>query len=234
MRAEGRRPPGPRGDGVITALRVRKGRSDRIAVHLDGAFGLELSAYLVDQAGLREGDTVTAGDQERLLEQDAPDRARSRSLRLLALRDRSRREVESRLQELGFDSAVIADTLTWLEGLGYLDDSRFAISYAAARLSAGWGERRVRAELGRAGVDRALVERALGVDGVNAGAAGEGADVLLATARRRFGSQFAVDPKTAERRLSGFMLRRGYDWETIWRVARSLRLEAGADAEPDR
>lgn len=58
---------------------------------------------------------------------------------------------------------------------------------------------------------------------------------MLTTVRRRFGAQFVTDPETAERRLAGFLVRRGYDWETIGRVARALRLEAGAgpDAGPD-
>ncbi|MFH0915589.1 MAG: regulatory protein RecX [bacterium] len=213
---------------MITGLKVRKGRSDRIAVHLDGAFALELATVLVDQAGLRTGELLTTAAQGRLLEQDAPHRARSRALRLLAARDRSRGEVESRLRKSGFDPEVIADTVTWLEGLGYLDDGRFAATYAAERLRAGWGERRVRAELRRKGVDRILVERSLEAEGVNAQAASEGADALLAAVRRRFGAQFATDPDAAERRLSGFLVRRGYDWEMIGRVARALRTEADA------
>jgi regulatory protein len=235
VRAASRTSPAPSGDGAITALTVRKGRSDRIAVYLDGAFALELAAVLVDQAGLRRGDLLTAEAQDRLVEEDAPYRARSRSLRLLALRDRSRGEVESRLQTVGFEPEVIASTISWLQGLGYLDDGRFATNYAADRLRAGWGERRVRAELRRKGLDQGLIEAALGPEGVNAQAAAEGADSLLATARRRFGAQFVSDPERAERRLTGFLVRRGYDWGTVGRVARALRLEAGAglDVDPD-
>ncbi len=54
----------------------------------------------------------------------------------------------------------------------------------------------------------------------------EGADALEQTVRRRFSSQFAADPQAAERRLAGFMARRGYDWDTIGRMARTLRAEA--------
>jgi regulatory protein len=234
VRAASRTPQAPPGDGTITALTVRKGRSDRIAVYLNGAFALELAAVLVDQAGLRGGDLLTAAARDRLIEEDAPYRARSRSLRLLALRDRSRGEVESRLQTLGFEPEVVAGTVSWLQGLGYLDDGRFATGYAADRLRAGWGERRVRAELRRKGIDQGLVEAALEAEGVNAQAAAEGADSLLETARRRFGAQFVSDPKGAERRLAGFLVRRGYDWDTVGRVARALRLEAdvGLDADP--
>ena len=47
--------------------------------------------------------------------------------------------------------------------------------------------------------------------------------------RRRFGAQFATDADAAERRLTGYLARRGYDWETIARVSRELRAEAGGE-----
>jgi SOS response regulatory protein OraA/RecX len=50
---------------------------------------------------------------------------------------------------------------------------------------------------------------------------------LEQTVRRRFGAQFAAEPQAAERRLAGFLARRGYDWDTIGRLARTLRDEAG-------
>ena len=60
------------------------------------------------------------------------------------------------------------------------------------------------------------------------GGAGEaGMWALEQTVRRRFGAQFAAEPQAAERRLAGFLARRGYDWDTIGRLARTLRDEAG-------
>jgi len=232
MRTTSRKPPASHSDGVITAMTVRKASSDRVAVYLDGAFALELATVLVEQAGLHTGGLLTSQAQDRLVELDAPYRARSRSMRLLALRDHSRREIESRLRTFGFEPEVISDTVIWLQGLGYLDDKRFATSHAARKLNAGWGERRVRAELRRAGVDSVVAEDVLEVEGLNARAAADGADSVLTMARRRFGAQFATDPEAAERRLAGFLVRRGYDWESVGKVTRALRLEASAGSGP--
>jgi len=116
---------------VITSLTVRRGKGDRIVVGLDGASEFELSSVLVDGAGLRVGLFLSEEQRERLVREDEPYRARSRALHLLAVRDRSRREVETRLRGLGFGQEAIDDTTAWLEGLGYLDDERFAQRYAA-------------------------------------------------------------------------------------------------------
>ncbi len=232
VRARGEAEPATYRDGVITALVARRGQADRVGVHLDGHFAFDLSVLVADRAGLRAGDPLSADVQLRLREEDAPYRARERGLRFLGTRDRSRCEVERRLRQAGFGSGVISETLTWLAGLGYVDDRRFAASYAAEKRRGGWGDRRIRAELAAKGVARAVIEEVL-QEGVDSGDGGEGADLLDRTVRRRFAAQFASDPDAAERRLAGFLGRRGYDWDAIRRLSRALRIETaeGRSAE---
>lgn len=232
MRTPGRKQAAPQRDGVITSLSVRRGRPDRTLVGLEDAAELELASILVERVGLRVGALLTEEMQERLLREDEPYRARSRALHLLALRDRSRRELETRLRDLGFSHQVVADTATWLGALGYLDDRRFAERYAAEKLRAGWGSRRISSELLRKGIERAQIEQALDVERDNAQAALEGSEALRTLVHRRFARQFATDADAAERRLMGYLARRGYDWETSARVARELRSEVDSQGGP--
>ncbi len=205
-----------------------RGRSGRIVVTLEEGAAFELAADLVNRAGLRVGDLLTKDAQDHLIEEDAPHRAREKALRLLAMRERSRREVEVRLQMGGFGPQVVADTIAWLQGLDYLDDRRFAARYREEKLRHGWGERRIRAELLRKGVDRRLIEEELDARDDDSGSSAEGFQAVTSLARKRFGKQFTVDPEASTRRLAGFMARRGYDWEAITAVARVLTQEAGA------
>jgi regulatory protein len=195
-------------------------------VYLDGRLGLDLAAVVVDQAGLRCGDRLSADRQSELSELDVPYRARERALRLLGLRDRSRRELERRLHQAGFSPEVVAETLLWLSDLGYVDDRRFAGAYAAEKRRTGWGSARVRAELAGKGVERSLIDEVLADTEPPPGGRLQGEDVLEQLVRRRFSAQFAADPDDAERRLAGFLGRRGYDWDTIGRMTRMLRAEA--------
>jgi regulatory protein len=218
-------------DGVVTALVVRRGQQERVAVHLDGRPAFELSSLVADGAGLRAGDLLTAERQQELLGQDAPYRARERALRLLALRDRSVREIQVRLRQAGFEAGTVDETVRWLAGLGYLDDRRFAEAYSAEKQRGGWGPRRVRAELAAKGVERSVVDETLAsLDDAGSPASEEGGAALEQTVRKRFARQFAADPEAAERRLAGFLARRGYDWDTIGRLSRMLRGEASSEA----
>jgi regulatory protein len=218
--------------GAITALVVRSGRSDRTVVHLEGAPVLELATTVVQLAGLCVGQLLSAEALNQLEHEDQPYRARSRALTLLAARDRCSSDIESRLARLGFASDVATHTVEWLKERGYVDDERFIERYSAEKLRAGWAERRVRAELSRQGLEREVVDRVLASSASDdeAEVAGRG-DALLDTLRRRFAGQLAVDPKAAERRMAGFLARRGYDWETVDRLTRLLREEVRADSD---
>lgn len=230
MRGAKRRAPKPAQDGVITALVRRRGDAERITVRLGSSPSFDLAAQLVEREGLHVGDGLPAEVQERLVCEDQPFRARETAVRLLAYRDRSAKEVEARLRSADFDPGLVAPVTSWLRDLGYLDDRRFASRYVAEKAKAGWGSQRIRAELGRKGVERTVIDEALaeqqGREAVTAGAGAVGEEAALALARRRFAAQFITDPHGAGRRLTGFLARRGYDWETIARIERLLRSEA--------
>lgn len=73
-------------------------------------------------------------------EQEGPEavrRATEVCLRLLAMRARSRRELQQALGRKGFSEPVQEEVLQKLQGFGYLDDARFARDRAASLLRKG-------------------------------------------------------------------------------------------------
>src|SRR5437762_1541300 len=81
--------------------------------------------------------------------------AHDRALNLLSFRDRSRRELERRLLQAGFEAADVEETLEAMERVGLVDDERFARAVveqeAGRRLS---GRRAVASALAAKGVGR--------------------------------------------------------------------------------
>ena len=76
-------------------------------------------------------------------------------------------------------------------------------------------------------VESFLIDEALAREEVTAYESAQGLDAVMGLVRRRFGKQFIEDPQSAERRLAGYLGRRGYDWDTIHAITRVLREEAG-------
>lgn len=148
-----------------------------------------------------------------------------RALRLLAVRPRSRRELEVRLLRAGFDREEVQDELARLTEVGLLDDERFAadvVEHAVdVRRS---GRRAIATALASKGIGRDTIERALSIVPGDEEARAE------ELARVRAPHLAGLAPEAAYRRLTSFLVRRGYSPEIARRAAaRGL----GADRAED-
>jgi regulatory protein len=79
-------------------------------------------------------------------------------IRLLAMRDHSRVELERKLIERDFPQDLIAGCLDELSARGYIDDARFAEHYVRMRIQRGFGPLRIRQELRERGIDNSVLE----------------------------------------------------------------------------
>jgi regulatory protein len=154
----------------------------------------------------------------------------------LGTRPRTRWETERRLRRAGASETVIAETIKRLGDLGYLDDAAFARWWGEQRdRHAPRGSRMIEAELRQHGVPRDVIEayrtehaapeRRPEDEGVPASEAERAADVL---AKHLRGRPLPSDRKALQR-IGMFLMRRGFDPETV----RAAIREAGVEAEDD-
>lgn len=80
-------------------------------------------------------------------ESRAEPRAEDVALRALRAADRSRAELDTRLEQKGFDGEERRQALDELERLGYLDDERTAAARAGRLADRGYGDAYIRADL---------------------------------------------------------------------------------------
>ena len=149
-----------------------------------------------------------------------------RALGLLAVRQRSRKELERRLLGAGFGTDDVAAELRRLEQVGLIDDRAFARAVAEHAIgSRGEGGRAVARRLSLAGVPREIAEEVLDLV-----ASRDEEDRAWELAVSRVGRLSGLPPQKAFTRLSGFLARRGYPADVARRAARrALALEGVAD-----
>lgn len=221
--AQGRRGVTPT-EGTITSLASRGSQGERVVVWLDGRRAFDISAAVADEYGVRKSSHLDEEQTRELLEKDEPYRARDRALRLLASRDLSGGELVSKLLAAGISRGGAEGVLEWLQEQGYVDDLRYATSCVSDRTKAGWGRRRVMAELARKGLDPEVAKKAweawadehMGPDEEQA---------LVALVKRHFGDRMSSEPEATRRRAGAFLERRGHDWELIARVLKAAASE---------
>ncbi|WP_027855781.1 regulatory protein RecX [Marinobacterium litorale] len=144
--------------------------------------------------------------QGKVLETEAE--VREAVIRLLARREYSRRELESRLEKRVGDKGVLQAVLDDVIDKGYQSDQRMAEMFLRQRVSQGYGERRIRYDLNTKGVSEALVSEAL------AAAAVDWFEVAREHAVRRYGEGPPDDHKERAKRMR-HLLGRGFGYDEV-------------------
>lgn len=137
-----------------------------------------------------------------------------RALALLVRREHSKPELTRKLLARGISEDDAASAVAKMAGAGWQDDARFAGSIARTRVNAGYGPLRIRAELASHGIGSETIAHAF------TALADAGDDNWAARARALARRRFDLDGATlaVQRKAADFLLRRGYDSDTV-RVA---------------
>ncbi|WP_246843029.1 regulatory protein RecX [Allokutzneria sp. NRRL B-24872] len=156
---------------------------------------------------------------------DPVEHARDICLRLLAVRPRTRVELEQALRRKEIPDDVIAAVLDRYSDLKLVDDAAFAELWVRSRHThQGMARRALVAELRRKGVDGETAADAAST--VDSEAEEERARALV---RRKIPSVLRVDETARVRRLVGMLARKGYPEGMAYRVVRDELREAGSE-----
>lgn len=200
----------------VTALKLQTRNKTRVNVFLDGEFAFGLAKILA--LPLRIGQDLGEAEVERLQTADAEEQAHERAVRLIARRPRSETEVRQRLQKAGVAAPVITTVLDRLRASKLLDDEAFARFWVENRTTfRPRSKRALQMELKRKGVSTPALAEAL--QDTN------DAEAAHALALKRAKRLAALPAPDFRRKLSEYLARRGFDYETVEPIVRQVMLE---------
>lgn len=134
----------------------------------------------------------------------------------------SRWEIHKLLNSREIDEDTIADEIERLEGVGLIDDGALAETLVRiGRDRKGQGNQAIAAELRRRHIDQAIIDSALETGGDDEDGEQERATEVAVKRARQLAS---YDAETAKRRLTAFLMRKGYS-SSIVRVATTAALD---------
>jgi regulatory protein len=192
-----------------------------VSLFIDGEFAFGLPAIEVMKRGLKRGDELTQADIEQLLAVDEIERAVTAALTFVSYRPRSEREVRDRLRLRDFSQPAIDQAVERMRGWKYLDDQAFARWWVENR-----GEHRPRGKRLLAGELRTKGVPSEVINEVIEEAEIDEFPAALEVARKRMGSLSNLDRQAQERRLGSYLARRGYGWDVVGPVLKTLVAEA--------
>jgi regulatory protein len=213
----------------VTKIEPQKKKKDRFNISLDGVFAFGLSAELAYLNRLKVGKVLTGKEIKELIQKDQTERLTNKALHFLGYRPRSEKEIRDHLTYKGKlgDLETEEEKLEYLESieqalkklkeLGYLNDKEFAAWWVKERgETKSVSERILKNELLMKGVDREILAEALkSVDSE------EDKAMKIATKKARFMQK--LDKNEFRLKLSQFLDRKGFEWETVKKVVDSLQ-----------
>ena len=190
----------------IERIEASKHKKGRVLVFLADGACLKITEQELLDFGLRSGDDLDSAALERLKEAAGVSNVKAAAADLIGKRAMSRYDLEKKLREKGASQAEARYAAEWLEAIGAIDDAGYAALLVRHYGQMGYGPARLREKLREKGIPRELWEDALD----QAPGSADQIDRFLAAKLR------GRTPEEAEkRRLTGALLRRGYDWGEV-------------------
>jgi regulatory protein len=167
----------------------------------------------------RSRSNTENANQPRSTPEQIRARAFQRAVKLLAAKPRSIAELRERLAERCSSKAVVETVITRLREYGYLDDERYALTYAASKVrQQPIGRRRLELSLRRKKVDRAVADEAL--NQVFAETPEE--DLIDKAIEKRVRLRGRPKTRAEAKSLFDHLLRQGFEFELVSDKVRAL------------
>jgi regulatory protein len=197
---------------TVTQVSEQKRRKNRHNVYLDGVFAFGCNVNVVAKFHLREGLVLSAADLEAILNGSLRQECFDKGIKTIERRLHSREEVRKKHAKFEYPPSMIESVLDDIERLGYINDAKFAASKAeSAAKHRHHGRRRAAVELVKKGVTGDTLRRAL--DDVYD--THDSLGVAKELVRKQMPRLSRLDPLVARRRLTGMLMRRGFEYDVV-------------------
>ena len=143
-------------------------------------------------------------------------RAKLRAMHLLQKMDRTKWELERKLQESGYPQVVVKRALEYVESFHYIDDKRYAAMYIQSQKTKK-GKARIKMELMRKGISAELIAEVFSETENEI----DTREAIRSLIEKKCSYSEEMDEKE-KRRLYGFLLRRGFASSDILSVFREI------------
>lgn len=202
--------------GSVTVTELCENASGKFTVGFSDGSEIELSLDVFSDLSLFKGRELSEEEFSSLRSLAALSKCKERALKIIGARPLSSKELFGKLVEKGETSENAEKCVGWLTGLHYLDDAQYAGMIVRHYTQKGFGIQKIKSELYRHGVPKALWDEAIeempGTD--------DKAYELLCRKLR------GAEPDRAElKKATDALFRRGFTWDEIKAAVRRFGAE---------
>jgi regulatory protein len=213
----------------ITALQPQVNDPNRVNIFVDDRFYMGVFALVVLKLGLKVRQELTPELQQALKMEETRQKAIDSAMNYLSFRPRSREEIRRYLRKKETPPELIEDVLTRLVELNLVNDEAFASFWIESRERfRPKGAQAIKQELRMKGLQREVVDEVVNDE--------HDEELAMQAGRKRAVTllkQPELDFNTFRNKLGPFLQRRGFSYEIVKRVVRTLWEELGEENAGD-
>lgn len=200
----------------MTVTEIKAVTKQKYQVEIDGQFAFVLYKGELSRYGIEKDREISDEVYTELVEEVLTKRAKLRAMHLLQKMDRTRAELERKLQQNGYPAQAIETALSYVESFHYIDDARYAALYMENQKNKK-GMARIRMELIQKGIAPEILQQVLEETEEKT----DSRDVIREMLEKKRKIQGPLEEKEKQR-LYGFFMRRGFSSSDILAVFREL------------
>lgn len=142
----------------VTDVQPQRVYRGRVNVFIDDEYRFSMDEVDALVLGIKIGRELDEEDINECLFKSQYAKAKDKALDMLSRKSASRKMIFDYLKKKDYDETVVQAVCDELEELGYIDDFSYAMIFAEYAAEKVWGERRVRYELAKNGIDANTIE----------------------------------------------------------------------------
>ena len=149
----------------ITKIVQQVKRADRYSVFVDDKYSFSLSENALLESKIHSGQELTKEQVTEFKKLSADDKLYNQTLRYIAMRPRTRWEVETYLERKNGSPSLTEQIVNKLTDIGLIDDEKFAKAFVAdRRLLRPTSRRKLIAELRKKHISNELIGQVVGTE----------------------------------------------------------------------
>lgn len=200
---------------IITKIEPQR-NNKRVNIYIDGEFAFGILKEIQYKYKLWENTEIDRNYIEDILIAEQQAKANDYALRFISYRQRSKKEIQDKLTKEGFDNKFIENTIAYLESHRLIDDLEFAKSFARDKINLNkYGPQKIKYELYKKGISDEIIDEVLDEDDTEYTRA-------LKLAKKKLPTYKKDDKNGKYRKLGGFLQRRGYSSDCVYKILKEL------------
>jgi len=190
----------------VTSIKQQVKRADRYSIFVEGKYAFSLSESALLESKLASGQELSREQLGEFKKLSADDKLYNQTLRYVAMRPRTRWEVEFYLDRKQASPALIDNILNKLSNIGLIDDRKFAQAYVNDRkLLRPASRRKIIAELRKKRVADEIIQQITSAEEIDDRTA-----LRAIIERKRRQTKYQDDTK-----LMQYLARQGFGYDDI-------------------